>query len=260
MKAKGHISGVTPLDCMTVTTPTQKCTDTVKHGTAALLALLVAFTLGTGVLADGTLDPDSGESEGEQYVVSITPDTETDNLEDGTAPGDDNLVTALIDDTPVLYVDGAVSLMSAQATSGYDFITSAQSIFAGVIKNVDRQRLLERKFNGVHYVAWRDSSSYYLAYSPDLDFNDSRRVFTAPTVTLISYTYTYNSSRNYTVQTDSNFSLTAGNTVVCSDLGAYPSLDDGRNIYEQATTVAFCLCAGLYIITTLFRSICRRPA
>lgn len=182
--------------------------------------------------------------------ISENIDLDTDTTEFDTV--------ALIGDTPVLYVDGDVEIMKSVATTNYDFLTSARDIFSGVIRNEDRNRLLKGEFNGLHYVAWRDNSNYYLAYGPGLELSNSGNVFTADTVTYITYTYSYNSTRNYSVSTDTNFRLSVGNSVVCSDLGQYPNLDDGRDVIEQAEFIALMLCAGVFFITTLFRSIGKR--
>lgn len=133
-----------------------------------------------------------------------------------------------------------------------DFMTNAQQIFGGVIKNVDRQELLKGNFKGVNYVAWRDDYNYYLAYSPDLVINGSGTVFSAPSVTLVSW-YSYSGDRAYSVRTDSSFSLNARSRVVCSNLGVYPCLDDGRGVTGFVQTGFFVLAGACCLVGLLFK-------
>lgn len=156
-------------------------------------------------------------------------------------------------DAPVAYeiVGDTVSPLSASSPQN-DFMTSASQIFGGVIKNVDRQELLKGNFEGVNYVAWRDDYHYNLAYSPDLVINDSGTVFSSPSVTLVSW-YSYSGDRAYTVGTDSNFSLNAHSRVVCSNLGVYPCLDDGRGAYGFVQTGFFVLAGACCLVGLLFK-------
>ena len=156
-------------------------------------------------------------------------------------------------DAPVTYeiVGDLIAPFSASSPQN-DFMTNASQIFGGVIKNVDRQELLKGNFKGVNYVAWRDDYSYYLAYSPDLVVNGSGTVFTAPSVTLVSW-HTYSGDRAYTVGTDRSFSLNAHSRVVCSNLGVYPCLDDGRGVTGFVQTGFFVLAGACCLVGLLFK-------
>lgn len=156
-------------------------------------------------------------------------------------------------DAPVTYeiVGDTIAPLTVSSPQN-DFLTNATQIFGGVIKNVDRQELLKGNFKGVNYVAWRDDYHYYLAYSPDLVVNGSGTVFTAPSVTLVSW-YTYSGDRAYTIGTDSSFSLNARSRVVCSNLGVYPCLDDGRGAYGLVQTGFFVLAGACCLVGLLFK-------
>ena len=160
-------------------------------------------------------------------------------------------------DAPVAYeiVGDTVAPLTA-STPQYDFLTNATQIFGGVIRNVDRQELLKGNFKGVNYVAWRDDYHYYLAYSPDLVVNGSGTVFSAPSVTLVSW-YTYSGDRAYTIGTDSRFSLNARSRVVCSNLGVYPCLDDGRGVTGFVQTGFIVLAGACCLVGLLFKLFCR---
>ena len=156
-------------------------------------------------------------------------------------------------DAPVVYeiVGDTVSPLTASSPQN-DFLTSASQIFGGVIKNVDRQELLKGNFKGVNYVAWRDDYHYYLAYSPDLVVDGSGSVFSSPSVTLVSW-YSYSGDRAYSVGTDSSFSLNAHSRVVCSNLGVYPCLDDGRGAYGFVQTGFLVLAGACCLVGLLFK-------
>lgn len=156
-------------------------------------------------------------------------------------------------DAPVTYeiVGDVVSPMSV-STPQNDFLTNAAQIFGGVIKNADRQLLKNGILRGVNYVAWRDDYSYYLAFSPDLIIDDSGSVFSAPYVTLISW-YSYSGNRAYAYGDDSDFRLDVGSRVVCSNLGPYPCLDDGRGVYGLVQTGFFVLAGACCLVGLLFK-------
>lgn len=156
-------------------------------------------------------------------------------------------------DAPVAYeiVGDTVAPLSASSPQN-DFLTNAAQIFGGVIKNVDRQELLKGNFKGVNYVAWRDDYYYYLAYSPDIVVDGSGTVFTSPSVTLVSW-HTYSGDRAYSIGTDSNFYLNAGSRVVCSNLGVYPCLDDGRGACGLVQTGFFVLAGACCLVGLLFK-------
>ena len=174
------------------------------------------------------------------------------SVTEGSPEAEESDVLSVLD-APVAYeiVGDTVSPMSANAPQN-DFLTSASQIFGGVIKNVDRQELLNGNFKGVNYVAWRDDYHYYLAYSPDLVINGSGTVFSAPSVTLVSW-YSYSGDRAYSVGTDSSFSLNARSRVVCSNLGVYPCLDDGRGVTGFVQTGFFVLAGACCLVGLLFK-------
>lgn len=156
-------------------------------------------------------------------------------------------------DAPAVYeiVGDTVAPLTASSPQR-DFITNATQIFGGVIRNVDRQELMKGNFRGVNYVAWRDDDYYYLAYSPDLVINGSGTVFSAPSVTLVSW-YTYSGDRAYSVGTDSSFTLNARTRVVCSNLGVYPCLDDGRGVTGFVQTGFYALVGACCLVGLLFK-------
>lgn len=158
-----------------------------------------------------------------------------------------------VPDAPVAYeiVGDTVAPLTA-STPQDDILTNAMQIFGGVIKNVDRQELLNGNFKGVNYVAWRDDYNYYLAYSPDLVVNGSGTVFSSPSVTLVSW-YSHSGNRAYSVGTDSSFSLNAHSRVVCSNLGVYPCLDDGRGVTGFVQTGFFALAGACCLVGLLFK-------
>lgn len=94
------------------------------------------------------------------------------------------------------------------------------------------------KMPGDSYVFFRGGQyNYTLIVSDNLKHEGGR--FVADTVT--RYTWTVNSGYNtvptYEVSTDISFSLSAGSTMVYSNLGDYPSLEDGGVIYGQITAL-----------------------
>lgn len=129
----------------------------------------------------------------------------------------------------------------------YGVGNSNTAIFAGVARKLPF---------GVNYVYWRASRyEYCLAYSADLVLSGNN--FRADSVDII----TYNTNSNYSEQASftashvSNFSLPAGSYLVWSNLGNYPSLEDGRDILAE--TALFVL-VGYGIFYLLSRIVWRR--
>lgn len=201
----------------------QKCTGIVRRGLLVLL-LLSVLCIPARAVSDTEESPEAVESD-----VPAAPDE------------------------PVAYeiVGDTVAPLTASSPQR-DFLTNASQIFGGVIKNVDRQELLKGNFKGVNYVAWRDDDYYYLAYSPDIVVDGSGTVFTSPSVTLVSWR-TYSGDRVYSVGTDSNFYLNARSRVVCSNLGVYPCLDDGRGVTGFVQTGFFVLAGACCLVGLLFK-------
>lgn len=111
------------------------------------------------------------------------------------------------------------------AADGYNLGTTYSGIFAGVAQKVPF---------GQHYVYWRDDQySYKLAYG---DIVLSGTVFSCEEpVTVVTYTTSsgYNSVYTYTSRVESDFSLSAGNALVYSDLGSYPDIFNRRQLYAN---------------------------
>lgn len=128
----------------------------------------------------------------------------------------------------------------ASIATDYGVGTSNIQIFAPVASKLPY---------GTNYVYWRAGQyQYCLAYSADMELSGS--TFTAPEVTIITYTTStgYNSQATFTADTDSNFTLNAGNYLVWSDLGDYPILYE-RGEVDYAKTACIILCSfGLYYL------------
>lgn len=139
----------------------------------------------------------------------------------------------------------------ADISPGYGVGTSNLSIFQAVAKKLPY---------GVHYVYYRESQyEYCLAYSRDLVLSGSR--FTAPTATVVTYrTYTGGSSQpTYSVAEQSGFSLSAGNYLVWSDLGDYPTLyERGPEDYAKLTCVMLAAMQLFYLWRSMYSSIRER--
>lgn len=110
---------------------------------------------------------------------------------------------------------------------------------------------------GTHYVYWRDGQyQYRLAYSQEITVSGSR--FSSPSVTLVTYQTNmgYGSQATWTVSKDSNFSLSAGNYLVWSDLGDYPQLVD-RSVrdYVHAAVIGLAVLFVFNLLRSLARSI-----
>lgn len=142
-------------------------------------------------------------------------------------------VEVLPDDLVAESVDlGTVSedAVSPLAIGDYGVGTNNVSIFAGVAQKLPF---------GVNYVYWRDSQYVYkFAYGSDLSLSGT--TFSADNVDVITYNInsSWNDEPSYTFGSDSGFRLSAGDSLVWSNLGLYPDLTGG-DIYGKIT--AFCL-------------------
>ncbi len=102
---------------------------------------------------------------------------------------------------------------------------------------------------GTHYVYWREGQyTYKFAYSASLALSGSR--FTGSDVAVLTYqTYnSYNSQATFVRSSEASFSLDAGNYLVWSDLGDYPTLYE-RGGEDYAKTACIILASfGLYYL------------
>lgn len=102
------------------------------------------------------------------------------------------------------------------------------------------------KMGNVHYVLFRsDQYKYRLYYSKELEYTGGG-YFTADSTEFVEY-----DSRYYTwlQGTESNFSLSAGNTMVYSDLGGYPMLSSG-----DTSTWMLVVLGAIYLVFVIVRS------
>lgn len=139
-----------------------------------------------------------------------------------------------------------VAVPYVNITPSYGVGTSYNSLFSGVVSDLPY---------GVHYVYYRDGRyDWCLAYSSDLVLSGS--TFSAPSVTMVTYNTNsdYQDQPTYSVSTESNFSLSAGNYLVYSDLGSYPDLYSRRGDY-YAELISFVLCGyGLFYLMLRLRN------
>lgn len=125
--------------------------------------------------------------------------------------------------------------------------TSNTAIFAGVARKLPF---------GVNYLYWRESRyEYCFAYSADLVL--SGNTFRSDSIDIITYNTnsTYSEQATFTTSHVSNFSLSADSYLVWSNLGDYPSLEDGRDIFAETTLFVL---AGYGIFYLLSRIVWRR--
>lgn len=148
--------------------------------------------------------------------------------------------------TDLEYISEAAALASS-LNPDYGIGTSNTAIFAGVARKLPF---------GVNYVYWRASRyEYCLAYSANLVLSGTN--FRADSVDIITYNTNsgYDEQATFTSRHVSNFSLSAGSYLVWSNLGVYPSLEDGRDILAE--TALFVL-VGYGIFYLLSRIVWRR--
>lgn len=139
----------------------------------------------------------------------------------------------------------AEAVANYAAADGYNVGTSYSTIFAGIAQKVPF---------GQHYVYWRDDRySYKLAYG---NISLSGNVFTASdSVTVVTYNTNsdYNNTYTFTSNTESNFSLRAGNALVYSDLGSYPDIFNRREMKFNVFTSYFCGIAFCWMLFSNLR-------
>lgn len=129
------------------------------------------------------------------------------------------------------------------ASIAYDVGTSYNQYFAGLVRKLPY---------GVNYVYWRDSRYVYrLAYGRNLALSGSD--FRADSCDIITYNRDPGPDEipTWTHSTQSNFNLSAGSVLVWSNLGHYPALDDGGNIYAQATLVLLVVFGLYYFVSRI---------
>lgn len=150
---------------------------------------------------------------------------------DNSADGDAVAVDPEGASSPVTLSDESVeqiaeTLSDYNAADGYNLGTTYQSIFAGVAYKVPF---------GQHYVYWRDGQySYKFAYG-DISLEGTDFVGTGD-ITVCSYDSSstgYNSMYTWSTGTDSDFSLSASDALVYSDLGSYPDVFNRRGLFNE---------------------------
>ena len=170
------------------------------------------------------------------WAVESEPVVETPVVEP-TEPSQEVIieVEGIRDGEPVTVV-----LSAANISPSYGVGTSNISIFGPIASKLDY---------GVHYVYWRESQyEYCFAYSDSLMLNGTR--FSASSATVVSYntSSSYQTQASFTVSTDTNFSLDAGDYLVWSDLGNYPVLYE-RGVEDYGKTACIILASfGLYFL------------
>lgn len=144
-----------------------------------------------------------------------------------------------------------VAVPYASITPSYGVGTSYNSLFSGVVSGLPY---------GVHYVYYRDGRyDWCLAYSSELVLSGS--VFTAPSVTLVTYNTdtNYRDQPTYAVSTESDFRLSAGDYLVYSDLGSYPDLYSRvGDFYAQLISFILCSFGLFYLFLRLRNAVGRR--
>lgn len=125
-------------------------------------------------------------------------------------------------------------------STAYDVGTSYNQYFAGFVRKLPF---------GVNYVYWRESRYVYrLAYGRNLALNGTN--FSADSCDIITYNRDTSTDEipAWVHSTERNFALSAGSALVWSNLGHYPALDDGGNIYAQATLVLLVIFGVFYFV------------
>lgn len=129
------------------------------------------------------------------------------------------------------------------ASTAYDVGTSYNQYFAGLVRKLPY---------GVNYVYWREGRYVYrIAYGRNLSLNGTN--FHADSCDIITYNRDPGSDEipTWLHSTERNFDLSAGSVLVWSNLGHYPALDDGGNIYAQATLVLLVIFGLFYLVSRI---------
>lgn len=140
-----------------------------------------------------------------------------------------------------------VAALDASIDSGYGVGTSNTAIFAGLARKLPY---------GVNYVYWREGQyTYVFAYGRDLELSGT--TFRADSVDTVTYTTNtgYNGQATYVYGSEFDFSLSANRYLVWSNLGHYPTLEDGRDTVAQTTLFVV---VGYGVFYLLSRIIWRR--
>lgn len=139
------------------------------------------------------------------------------------------------------------AVMATSINPDYGVGTSNTAIFAGLARKLPY---------GVNYVYWRDGrNSYVFAYGRDLELVGT--TFRANRVDTVTYNTNSGTDRqaSYVHGSQSNFSLPAHDYLVWSNLGHYPTLEDGRDTLAETTLFVL---VGYGIFYLLSRIIWRR--
>ena len=195
------------------------------------------FEEGHYELADNGSDSPVGE-----YNVVIV---------DNTADGDSGAVDSESLSAPVTLSDESVeqiaeTLSDYNTSDGYNLGTTYQSIFAGVAYKVPF---------GQHYVYWRDGQySYKFAYG-DISLEGTDFVGNGD-ITICSYDASstgYNSVYTWSTGADSNFLLSASDSLVYSDLGSYPDIFNRRGLFNETALMYGFACFLLWTLLSNVR-------
>ena len=136
------------------------------------------------------------------------------------------------------------AVMASSIAPDYGVGTSNTAIFAGLARKLPY---------GVNYVYWREGkSTYVFAYGRDLELVGT--TFRASSVDTVTYNTNsgYDRQASYVHGSESNFSLSANDYLVWSNLGHYPTLEDGRDTLAQTTLFVV---VGYGIFYTKFNTI-----
>lgn len=139
------------------------------------------------------------------------------------------------------------AVMASAIAPDYGIGTSNTAIFAGLARKLPY---------GVNYVYWREGkTTYVFAYGRDLALVGT--TFRADSVDIVTYDTNsgYDRQASYVHSSQSNFSLSANDYLVWSNLGHYPTLEDGRDNVAQTTLFVV---VGYGIFYLLSRIIWRR--
>lgn len=139
------------------------------------------------------------------------------------------------------------AVLASSIPPDYGVGTSNTAIFAGLARKLPY---------GVNYVYWReDRYTYVFAYGRDLQLVGT--TFRADSVDTVTYNTNtgYDRQASYVHGSESNFSLPAHDYLVWSNLGHYPTLEDGRDTIAETTLFVL---VGYGIFYLLSRIIWRR--
>lgn len=153
----------------------------------------------------------------------------------------------LYDESSDLEYIPEVTSLGSSIDSEYGVGTSNTAIFSGLARKLPF---------GVNYVYWRASQYVYVfAYGRNLELSGS--TFRADSVDTVTYNSRpgYDRQASYVHGSERNFSLSADDYLVWSNLGHYPTLDDGGDIYAK-TTLAVLVGFGLFYLMSRIMQRC----